>query len=299
MTNSVVEQSELVAPRQVPNDAKKQIGRVGRARKSTFQIGLALAWLVIAVVTVAAFFPSWFTSMDPLTGVAADRLLPPSVEHLFGTDYLGRDLLSRVIYGTSQSLMGAFFAVTFGVVCGAGLGLLAGATGGILDTLVMRVVDVLLSVPSILLSLSVIIWLGYGTFNAAVAVGVTAVASFARLMRSEVIRVRSLDYVEAAFGSGCKFGTVLIRHILPNSLGAVVSLTAIQFGTAILAISTLGFLGFGTPPPTPEWGLLIAEGRDYVATAWWQTTFPGLTIVAVVMSASRISQRSSREGRTS
>ena len=161
----------------------------------------------------------------------------------------------------------------------------------------MRVVDVLLAIPGLLLSLSVIILLGFGTVNAAIAVGLGSVAAFARLMRSEVARVRRSEYVEAAYGSGGTFLTVLRRHVLPNSLTPIVALAALQFGTAILAISTLGFLGYGAPPPTPEWGLLIAEGRNYTATAWWLTALPGLVVVAVVLSANRISHRIGRRSR--
>ncbi|HZB61745.1 MAG TPA: ABC transporter permease, partial [Microvirga sp.] len=130
----------------------------------------------------------------------------------------------------------------------------------------------------------------FGTINAAIAVGVTSIASFARLARSEVVRVRGSDYVEAAFGSGGTFFRVLLRHVLPNSLTSVIALAALQFGSAILAISTLGFLGYGAPPPTPEWGLLIAEGRNYIARAWWLTTVPGIVVILVVLSANRISQ---------
>jgi peptide/nickel transport system permease protein len=154
----------------------------------------------------------------------------------------------------------------------------------------MRLVDVLLSVPGLLLQLSIIIILGFGTVNVAAAVGATTVAGFARLMRSEVIRVRHADYVEAAFGSGGRFWSVLWRHVLPNAMGTVIAYAALQFGSAILAISTLGFLGYGAPPPTPEWGLLISEGRKYLTTSWWLTTFPGLAVILVVLAANRISQ---------
>ena len=147
----------------------------------------------------------------------------------------------------------------------------------------------LLSVPALLLSLAIIIILGFGTINAAIAVGVASIASFARLVRSEVVRVRRSEYVEAAFGSGGRFWQVLWRHVLPNSLTSVIAMAALQFGSAILSISTLGFLGYGAPPPTPEWGLLIAEGRNYISTAWWLTTVPGVVVVLVVLSANRIS----------
>ncbi|WP_203566598.1 ABC transporter permease [Aestuariimicrobium ganziense] len=259
------------------------------------QPGLVLSVLVLALVITAALRPAVFTSHDPIAGRARDALQAPSAAHWFGTDATGRDLFARVVHGAIHSLGGALVAVAVGLVVGTGIGLLAGSIGGLLDQALMRLVDVLLAVPGLLLALSVIILLGFGTTNAAIAVGITSVAIFARVSRSEVIRVRRSDYVEAAFGSGARFGEVLVRHILPNSLNAVVALAALQFGTAILAISTLGFLGYGAPPPTPEWGLLIAEGRTYVATAWWLTTLPGLVVMAVVLSANRLSHAISKE----
>jgi peptide/nickel transport system permease protein len=253
-------------------------------------IGLVLSWLVIAVVVLWALFPALFTSYSGTVGVARQQLRAPSAEHWLGTDALGRDLLARIIYGASQSLSGAFVAVGVGLLVGTALGLVAGAARGRADSLIMRGVDVLLSIPQLLLSLSIVILLGFGTVNAAIAVGVTSIASFARLARSEVVRVRASDYVEAAFGSGGTFSRVLLRHILPNSLTSVIALAALQFGSAILAISTLGFLGYGAPPPTPEWGLLIAEGRNYIARAWWLTAVPGVVVILVVLSANHISQ---------
>jgi len=259
--------------------------------------GLYLAIVVVALAVLWAVIPGVFAPGDPLTGTPADKLLPPSAVHWFGTDTLGRDLFGRVVHGAVHSLSGALIAVTVGLALGTLLGAVAGALGGVVDDILMRVVDVLLAIPGLLLSLSVIILLGFGTVNAAIAVGLGSVAAFARLMRSEVARVRRSEYVEAAYGSGGTFLTVLRRHVLPNSLTPIVALAALQFGTAILAISTLGFLGYGAPPPTPEWGLLIAEGRNYTATAWWLTALPGLVVVAVVLSANRISHRIGRNSR--
>ncbi|MCB8821230.1 ABC transporter permease [Microvirga rosea] len=251
--------------------------------------GLVLSWLVIATVILWAIFPAWFTSYSGTVGVARQQLRAPSAEHWLGTDALGRDLLARLIYGAGNSLSGALVAVAVGLVVGTALGLVAGSARGKVDSVIMRGVDVLLSIPQLLLSLSIVILLGFGTVNAAIAVGITSIASFARLARSEVVRVRASDYVEAAFGSGGTFSRVLLRHVLPNSLTSVVGLAALQFGAAILAISTLGFLGYGAPPPTPEWGLLIAEGRNYIARAWWLTTAPGVVLILVVLAANRIS----------
>lgn len=248
--------------------------------------------LAVAIVVLAVGFavaPGLFTSADPLAGTAREALRPPSAAHWFGTDATGRDVFTRVVHGAVHSLGGALVAVLVGLAVGTTLGLLAGSIGGWVDAALMRVVDVLLAIPSLLLALSIIILLGFGTTNAAIAVGVTSVATFARLARAEVIRVRRTDYVEAAFGSGGTFASVLWRHVLPNSLTPVIALAALQFGSAIIAISTLGFLGYGAPPPTPEWGLLISEGRTYVGTAWWLTTLPGLVVLLVVLSTNRLS----------
>lgn len=220
--------------------------------------------------------------------------LAPQAAHWLGTDQLGRDLYARIVWGASHSLSGALVAVALGLIVGVTLGVIAGAAGGKTENTLMRGVDVLLAIPGLLLSLSVIILLGFGTINAAIAVGITSVANFTRLARAEVVRIRHHDYVEAAIGSGGTFFQILWRHILPNAMTSVFAFAALQFGSAILALSTLSFLGYGTPPPTPEWGLLIAEGRNYLATAWWLSTFPGLVVVAVVLAVNRLSHHFAR-----
>lgn len=250
----------------------------------------AIVPIVILVIALAwAIMPGLFTSVSPNEQVGA-ALEAPSAEHWFGTDATGRDLYSRVIHGAGESITAALLAVLVGLVFGSLIGVTAGAVGGLVDEALMRVVDVLLAIPTLLLSLSIVILIGFGTNNAAIAVGVTSVAVFARLSRSQVMSVRASEFVEAAYGSGGTFGTVLWRHVLPNSLTPVIALAALQLGSAILQISTLGFLGYGAPPPTPEWGLLIAEGRNYIATAWWLTTLPGLIVVFVVIATNRLSQ---------
>ncbi|SLM65154.1 MULTISPECIES: ABC transporter permease [Dickeya] len=269
--------------------------RTPHLRRFVQQPGLTLAWLVVITVVLWALFPAFFTAHSPLEGIAGAQRQPPGGAALLGTDQLGRDLYARLVYGASHSLSGAVLAVSLGLIAGGLLGLLSGAIGGRLDTLLMRGVDVLLAIPGLLLALSVIILLGVSNLHAAIAVGVTSIANFTRLTRAEVLRVRHSDYVEAAFGSGGTFFSVLWRHLLPNALTSVLAFAALQFGSAILALATLSFLGYGAPPPTPEWGLLIAEGRNYLASAWWLTTFPGLLVVAVVLSANRISQSIRRQ----
>lgn len=268
--------------------------------------GVWIAGLVVLIAVAWAVVPGVFASGDPAESGTTEPLLAPSGAHWFGTDAVGRDLYTRVVWGARHSLSGALVAVLVGMVVGTLLGLLAGSSAGAasqgspgrrwVDTVIMRVVDVLLSIPALLLSLSVIILLGYGTMNAAIAVGVTNVAMFARLARSEVLGVAAADFVEAAYGSGGTAWSVLWRHILPNSLTPVLALAALQFGSAILQLSTLGFLGYGAPPPTPEWGLIISEGRDFIATSWWLTVLPGLAIVLVVLATNHLSQALQRAG---
>jgi peptide/nickel transport system permease protein len=263
--------------------------RPRRTRRAPGMATVVASLLVLALVIAWALAPALFTSVDPISGNLSDALQPPSAAHWFGTDATGRDIYSRVVYGSSNTLFAALIAVVLGLVAGTLIGLLAGAGPGWGDAVLMRIVDVLLAIPGLLLSLSVIIILGFGLAQIAIAVAIASIAGFARLVRGEVLRVRTADYVEAAYASGGTFRTVLFRHILPNSLTPVFALAALQFGMAILAISALGFLGYGAPPPTPEWGLMIAEGRDYIATAWWLTTIPGIIVVLVVLSTNRLS----------
>lgn len=265
----------------------------------TWQFSLVVAIAVVLAALAFAAFPTAFTSIDPLQASPADRLLAPSAAHWFGTDQIGRDLFSRVIHGARTTIAATAVAVAIGFVAGTAIGLVSGFIGGRFDGAVMRCVDVLLAIPGLLLAMAVVTAIGFGTINVAIAVGVSSVASFARIMRSEVLRVRSAAYVEAAFAGGDRVPWVIVRHVLPNSWGPVVALLALEFGGAVLAVSALSFLGYGVVPPAPEWGSLISEGRAYLATAWWMTTLPGLVVVAVVLSANRIGTAIRRADRRS
>lgn len=279
----------LAAPSGAPSPDQPRRRRWAGARERALTPGTIIAIAVLVLAACAAAFPGLLATDNPISGTAAP-LSAPSAENWLGTDAVGRDLYSRIVYGARNSLLGALVAVAVGLTVGTLIGLVAGSHPGAIDSVLMRLVDVLLSVPALLISLSVIILLGFGTFNAAIAVGVSSVATFARLARSQVLSVAASDFVEAAYGSGSSRFQVLICHVLPNSLAPVVALAAVQFGSAILQLATLSFLGYGTPPPTPEWGLIIAEARDYIATAWWLTVAPGLAIVAVVLSANQLSR---------
>ena len=261
-----------------------------------------LASLVPAVATVAlllgwAVLPALFTGHDPLLGDTSRALHPPGTQSWFGTDQLGRDLYARVVHGSSLTLRATFLAVGVGLAGGGLLGLVSGFVGGRLDGVVMRCVDVVQAIPGLLLSMALIAVLGFGTVNVALAVGLGFVAVFARVTRAEVLRVSTSTYVEAAHAGGVRRSSVLVRHVLPNSAAPVLALAAVQFGQAVLAVSALSFLGFGAAPPAPEWGSLVAEGRDYLVTAWWLTTLPGLVVVATVLATHRISEALDPEAR--
>ncbi|MFE9604299.1 ABC transporter permease [Streptomyces hokutonensis] len=252
--------------------------------------GLLLSVLALVLVVLASFWPELFTSRDPLTGVPSQNFRGPSGAHWFGTDELGRDVFSRVVHGAQLSLKATLIAVAVAFVVGSLIGLVAGFVGRWIDDVLMRFVDVLLSIPALFLSLALVTALGYGTVKVAVAVGIASVASFARVTRAEVLRVRQAVFVEASRSCGARWYSVLGRHVLPNAAGPVIVLATLDFGSSILAVSALSFLGYGAPPPAPEWGTLISDGRNYLANAWWLTALPGLAIAVTVLATNRIAR---------
>jgi peptide/nickel transport system permease protein len=252
--------------------------------------GFLVAGLYVLLAVVSAFAPWAFTRTDPNATVPADKLLAPSLAHLFGTDELGRDLFARMVNGSALSVEATLIAIGIAVLAGLVIGVVSGFAGRIVDAVLMRFVDVLLAIPALLLSLAIVTALGFGTTNVAIAVGVGLTPGFARITRAEVLRIKTLPYVEAARGGGASWFRVVRRHILPNSWGPVVVLAVLDFGTAILAVSSLSFLGFGAPPPQSEWGSLIAGGRDYLITSPWLTLLPGLAVTLIVFSLNHIAK---------
>ncbi|WP_182262999.1 ABC transporter permease [Rhodococcus sp. UFZ-B548] len=276
-----------------PASAASNVGEVVQWAARNW--GLVLSTAIFMLAVLWALLPGVFTSFDPIAIDNSRKLLPPSSEHWFGTDLLGRDMYARVVYGARASLLGASMAVTVAVIVGSLLGAVAGWFGGFVDTVVMRLIDVVLSVPGFLLAITIVVVYTAkagqaGLIPAAIAVGLTSAATFARLIRSEVLKVRASNYVEAAITSGATTFTVLRRHVIPNSLAPTVSLIAVQLGIAIIWIASLSFLGLGAQPPNPEWGLLVSDGRQFIATRGWLTLYPALTIIAVVLATNNISR---------
>ena len=242
---------------------------------------------VLAVLVVLSLFAPYFAPYDPIQ-ISMEGRKSPNVDHIFGTDRLGRDILSRIIYGTKYSLSIGIISVSIGLVFGTTMGVLSAYYGGLVDTIIMRFIDALLAFPGILLALVVIAVLGPGLFNVMLAVGISTVPEYARLARGKVLSVMQLEYIEAVHSIGGSNIRVILKHILPNISAPITILATLQVGNAILVGSGLSFLGMGAQPPTPEWGLMTAEGRNFMSQAWWISTFPGIAILITVISINQI-----------
>lgn len=263
-----------------------------------FEPATFAALAVVLVVGLWAIIPGVFTPFDPLATDISDILAPPGAEHPFGTDNLGRDVFSRVVYGTQASLATAALALVCAMTFGILLGLAAGFARTAGRAVLTLLIDVLLAIPGLVLAMAIVTALGAGLVQLALAVGFALIGVIARVMRAEVLRTRQETYVEASRVAGASAFDVGLRRVLPNALGPVLVLAVLEFGQVILIVAALSFLGLGAPPPAPEWGTIISEGRDYLVQAWWICALPGAVIAAVVISLNRLSRSLGRSGRT-
>jgi len=262
---------------------------IGRRRaRPLLRPGLVLAGAFVLLLVVAAIAPSLLTSIDPLDAVARQAYRAPDALHWLGTDENGRDVLSRLIHGVRPSLLLGLAATAMGLALGTLLGVVAGLGPRWLDAAVMRSVDVLLAFPDLLLALVIITFFGQGTLNLIIAVGIASVPRYARLVRAQTQVVRGAGYVEAATTLGLGRAAVIGRHVLPNAIKPVLILATIGIGGNITAGAALSFLGFGAPPPAPEWGTMLAIGRNFLANAWWLVAWPALAITFTVISITAI-----------
>jgi peptide/nickel transport system permease protein len=248
------------------------------------QRGALLGLLILAALGTMAVAAPWLAARDPIRTAAREALQPPGARFLLGSDQFGRDVGSRVVYGARVSLLVGVISVSIAVALGAPLGLVSGYYGGRLDALIMRVMDVLLAFPGILLALAIVSVLSPGLGNVMIAVGLSAVPGYARLVRATVLAAREHLYVEAARALGGRDGGILVCDILPNVVAPLIVTATLGLGGAILSAAALSFLGLGSQPPQPEWGRMLSEGRDYLREAWWISTFPGLGILLTVLA---------------
>jgi peptide/nickel transport system permease protein len=244
----------------------------------------AVAGLVLLVIVLLAVFPTIFVQTDPLAADPATALLAPSAEHLFGTDQLGRDVFARVVHGARTSLLLGVGAVLVSLAGGIVIGVLAGLSRGIVDRVLSRALDILFAFPDLLIAIILVAMLGVSLPTLLVAIGIGAIPGYARILRSQVQLVRSAGYVEAATGLGVPGFVVAARHVIPNSIGPLLVLATIGVGTAIISASALSFVGLGAQPPTPEWGLMLSESRNYLAFASWLGIWPGVFLAVTVIA---------------
>jgi len=257
--------------------------RLARRRTAIFGLG------VVLVVLLAALFAPWLTPFDPLEQDINQRLKEPGWQtaagriHMLGTDHLGRDILARVIFGSRIALVVGVSAVLISGVLGMAIGLVAGYFGGKVDDFFMRLADIQLAFPFILLAIAVIGVLGPNLRNIIIVIGVSSWVVYARVVRGEVLSIREREFVQAAIALGSRDGRVLVRHVLPNAFTPWLVVATLDMARVIVIESALSFLGLGVQPPTPTWGGMLADGRVYLSTAWWLATFPGLAILVTVL----------------
>ncbi|MBN6205727.1 ABC transporter permease [Ralstonia pickettii] len=266
-----IEEIEAISP------WKETLKQLARNRFAI--IGFSIIIFFILVAIIAPLLTSYTYQEQNL----ANRLIPPSADYWLGTDHLGRDIFTRLVYGARVSLMVGFFAVTGALIFGTLLGIIAGYFGRWVDMIISRVFDILLAFPSILLAIAIVAILGASLENALIAIAIINIPIFGRLVRSRVISLREEEYIMAAKAQGMKHGRIIFQHILPNSVAPIIVQSTLGFGTAILEAAALGFLGLGAQPPTPEWGQMLADSRDFIQLAPWTVIVPGAAIVLVVL----------------
>ena len=247
--------------------------------------GAVLGMVFLSILFGAAIASGFIYNYDiDIIALSRDRMLSPSLEHPFGTDVLGRDIFARVLYGARYSLLIGIGTVTIGLIVGVATGSLAGYYGGVIDQLVMRANDILYSIPNIMIAVVIVSLLGTSLFNLLVSLSISAATSFARISRAAVMTVRDQEYIESSYAIGMPTWKVIAKHIIPNCLSPIIVQVTLSIGSTIISASSLSFLGVGIAQPAPEWGAMLAEGRNYIRSAGWMCIFPGLAIMFTVLA---------------
>ncbi len=263
---------------------KSQAAAVWRRLKKNKMAILGL--VILALIIFFALFANFFFDYDTMViqQSAALRLKPPSAEHWLGTDEVGRDILARIVHGARISLPVAFITIAIATVVGGLLGAIAGYGSKRVDNVIMRIMDVFLAIPSILLSIALVAALGTSMTNMVLAISISNIPPFARIVRSAVLTIKNEEYIEAARAIGASDKRIILKHILPNCMAPIIVQATLSIAGSILAIASLSFIGLGISPPTPEWGSMLSTGRQYFRAAWWVCAFPGLAIMLTILS---------------
>lgn len=268
--------TSIATGEELPRSARRDFKRAMRQPA-------VLAGIVILIgFGVAAILAPWLSPTDPLAQNVSDGLHPPSAEYFFGTDKLGRDILSRMLYGARISLLVGVAVVAIAGGVGTLLGLVAGYLGGWIDEAIMRLTDIFFAFPALILAMAIAGSLGPSLRNALIAISIVSWPVYARLIRGQVLALKQREFIQAARALGTPEWRILLLHLLPNTLAPLLVQTSFDMGAAITAVAGLSFIGFGAQPPTPEWGVMISEGRNYIATQWWLSTIPALAILLIV-----------------
>ncbi|QRG70626.1 ABC transporter permease [Brevibacillus choshinensis] len=255
------------------------------------QLFVSVAGFIVAFLIICAAAPQWVAPYSPTAIDPANLLQPPSSSHLFGTDYFGRDVFTLVIYGSRDSLLIGFASVLVGGLTGAALGTISGYVGGWVDLVIMRLIEVLMTIPGILLALAIAAATGPSTINVVLAIAAGTIPRYARVMRSQILTVKNRAFVLASRSIGSSPVRIFFKHVLPNSTAPFLVMATIGMGTSILTGSGLSFLGLGVIKEIPDWGAVLSQGRGYLTVAWWVCTFPGLAIALFVLSVNIIGDR--------
>jgi len=253
--------------------------------------GAAISLIMLLLLALMAAFAPFLSPRDPYATYVGPRLDSPSWQYPFGTDVLGRDILSRIVYGSQLSLVVGILSAALSLVFGVILGSVSGFYGGKVDSVLMKIVDVWLGFPPLIFALAIVTILGKGVNNVIMAVGISGIPRLARIVRAQVLSIREMQFVEASHAIGTPSWRIILVHIVPNVMSSVIVLSTLQVAGAIISAASLSFLGMGAQPPTAEWGLMLNEGRSYMRHAWWMTVFPGLALFVTVMSVNLLGDR--------
>lgn len=282
MASNVAEKTMVTTKKK--NKKRSQWAEVWRRLKKNKMAMLGLA--ILTILILGAVFAPWIADYDEVVikQDLVNKLQGPSAEHLFGTDEFGRDIFARMIWGARVSLRVGILAVGISIIVGGTLGAVAGYYGGKLDSVIMRIMDIFLAIPGILLAIAIVSALGPSIVNLMIAIGISSVPKYARIVRASVLSIRDQEFIEAARAIGANDFRIVLKHIIPNALAPVIVQGTLGVAGAILSTAGLSFIGLGIQPPAPEWGAMLSTGRAYLRYAWHVTTFPGLAIMITILA---------------